>query len=292
MEPGDIQEERQQTCRPCVAEFDLPVAELFHEATQFFTGSQDNSVRPCYPFPHDVKLCMGEKEQEGYIQVACHKPPKGKSGSRRGHAAVFFLPGVHGGVGPCRADNSNYDQRALFPQLADRLAKSSGLHCYRVSWSRQCPPIEEVLQGLVALAGRVVRRRKRKVIIVGHSFGGNAALLLAETLQRSFHEQPNSWPKGASIQGVCTLASPLGCMAHVVPRLGGIPKLFCHGKDDMVVDHECAVMLHSSSAQPASLELLDDCGHDMLSHKAHLLQALETWVVTHTQRSTTSRSTA
>jgi len=235
---------------------------------------QDEPPEQCYPFPHDVKFTLGD---DRYIEVACHKPPKDAAGKRPKQAAVMFLPGVHGGVGPCRSEGATYDEHALFPLLAKKLS-AAGMHCYRVSWNRQSPTIADVVEALTALAWRVLRGRKRKVIFVGHSLGGSVAMIVSEILRRSFLEEPGSWPKGAQIAGVCTLASAMSG-AHLTSQLEGIPKLFFHGTADDVVDPICADAFYKFSAQPSTLQYLEGCGHDMLSHKAYLLEKIEKWIL-------------
>eukprot|EP00428_Durinskia_dybowskii_P039518 CAMPEP_0170276484 /NCGR_PEP_ID=MMETSP0116_2-20130129/38226_1 /TAXON_ID=400756 /ORGANISM="Durinskia baltica, Strain CSIRO CS-38" /LENGTH=525 /DNA_ID=CAMNT_0010527755 /DNA_START=46 /DNA_END=1623 /DNA_ORIENTATION=+ len=279
----EVPESRSQTAAPTL---DRPALDAVSDAVAGVYGCQQEGAEEdnvaCYPFPHNVKLMYGE---DRHLEVACDKPPRNADGRRPERAVVIFLPGIHGGVGPCRAEGQNYDPDALFPTLARTLARS-GLHCYRVSWSRQGPELRDTVEGLISLACRILRGRKKKVILVGHSFGGSICMLAAEILRRSFEEDPGSWPRGAQIGGICTLATAMG-VPSLVDRLAGIPKLYIHGQDDTVVDFRCSFALHLRSDRYSQLHLLEQCGHDMLTHKAHLLEQMETWITWCINRSST-----
>uniref|UniRef100_A0A6U9FYI6 Phospholipase/carboxylesterase/thioesterase domain-containing protein n=1 Tax=Zooxanthella nutricula TaxID=1333877 RepID=A0A6U9FYI6_9DINO len=240
-------------------------------------GAGDGHVA-CYPFPQCWRIYAPQTDTRQFIEVVAHRPPRRDRRHLHAHGAVLFLPGVHGGVGPCRAANATYDADALFPTLATRLSQIAGLHCYRLSWNRQSPDIPATLHGIVTLMRRVLRRGRREVFIVGHSLGGSLAYVLADLLGKHFAEQPRTWPRGARVAGICSLAAPCGRAQSYMSSLGGIPKLIYHGKDDQVIPCQAALEIFKEATEPISLRVLDGGGHDLRSHKAMLVREIEEWV--------------
>jgi len=216
----------------------------------------------CYPFPQCRRIYAPQTDAGQFIEVVAHRPPRRDRRHLHAHGAVLFLPGVHGGVGPCRAANATYDADALFPTLA----------------TRQSPDIPATLHGIVTLMRRVLRRGRREVFIVGHSLGGSLAYVLADLLGRHFAEQPRTWPRGARVAGICSLAAPCGRAQAYMSSLGGIPKLIYHGKDDQVIPCQAALEIFKEATEPISLRVLDGGGHDLRSHKAMLVREIEEWV--------------
>ncbi|CAJ1357977.1 unnamed protein product [Effrenium voratum] len=100
-----------------------------------------DSIRS-YPFPADVKL----KFRESSINVIRHHCRQHPAGTK---AIVLFLPGVHGGVGPCRKPGRDYDKNCLYAMVARRLQrKDAPVDIYRCSWPYMCPQMKNAIGGV------------------------------------------------------------------------------------------------------------------------------------------------
>eukprot|EP00439_Symbiodinium_sp_Y106_P039314 s3892_g4.t2 len=88
---------------------------------------------PPYPFPADFQLPFGQDERVNVISQLCDSPG-GPS------TIALLLPGVHGGVGPCREPGSNFDENCLYAMVAQRLQElGRAVDVYRCSWQFMCP---------------------------------------------------------------------------------------------------------------------------------------------------------
>lgn len=238
--------------------------------------------RPCYPFPADDTLDLGDGKS---VNIAIHSTKHTEV-----EAVVFFMPGVHGGVGPGREPPNNFDMNAIFPTLARDLSSTCPVECIRLSWCAMSPPLSEGVKALClavhwtlkTLYGRPCLGRRR-VLVVGHSMGGGVAMRAARLL----HEQLLGPEKGAppcleeaELAGVAVLAAQASGAEESVGELKGIPKAFFHGTRDMVLDCDLARRLYELAAPPAKLKILH-CGHDFYERRCTMIEDLTAFIKEH-----------
>lgn len=229
---------------------------------------------PCFPFPQSRRLSHGEDDR--HIQVARHR-----SSVAAVQAIVVFLPGVNGGVGPCREHRRNFDGGALFPSLAQELSSHFPIDCYRLSWSHMQPTLAETVHAVcraVLLALTVARApislTKMRVLLVGHSFGGGVAFQAAKELVGLCATLQ------AEVSGVATLATQWEGAADGVKELK-VPKLIVHGIDDTELSCGISLALHNHAVSPRELHLVESCDHHFTGRKAEMLLLLKDWIVKH-----------
>ncbi|CAK9115183.1 unnamed protein product, partial [Durusdinium trenchii] len=207
---------------------------------------------PAYPFPADIQLKLDDASIN-VIMHKCHQHPKGTK------AIVLLLPGVHGGVGPCRQPGQDFDERCLYASLAQRLhEREIPADLYRCSWPFMRPHIQNAVKGVVRalhlalfkarVAGHHRRERKVKVILIGHSLGASVALSCALYLCQQFGSDGRKCRdldclEHASVQvaGLCTLNGAcnvqfLQDQLALVKHLGSLQALLVSGDADEVVD--------------------------------------------------------
>jgi len=193
---------------------------------------------PCYPFPAEFSLPVGRS----YIQVIRHLCPTHPKGTR---TLAIFLPGVHGGVGPCRTPGTHFCENALYPTVCRALASNelARVDCYRCSWPYMRPRLDYAVtsvfcvlqyallqaigadvaeddshasdsaQDTAALIAASVQDteapREFRVVFVGHSLGGAVVLNAACSVAKQFAEGQPRFPgfEDAVVRfaGVCTL---------------------------------------------------------------------------------------
>mmetsp|Transcript_130154 Transcript_130154/g.376549 ORF Transcript_130154/g.376549 Transcript_130154/m.376549 type:complete len:413 (+) Transcript_130154:41-1279(+) len=226
-------------------------------------------VGECYPFPESRPMGHGHGR---HINMARHA-----SSSCETKAVAIFLPGVFGGVGPCRAAGQTFDRDALFPSLAEELSTLWPMDCYRVSWTSANPDMDEMVHAVcrvalyaLTLAGTTAPVR---VILVGHSYGGAVVFPVAVKLREMLAST------NASIAGVIALSPQPSGASQAVAALEGVPTLFIHSLDDRVLRYQGTVRLHASSTEPKELELLRSGGHGLREHKALLQKRLRRWII-------------
>eukprot|EP00927_Polykrikos_kofoidii_P016098 TRINITY_DN17227_c0_g1_i1.p1 TRINITY_DN17227_c0_g1~~TRINITY_DN17227_c0_g1_i1.p1 ORF type:complete len:369 (-),score=65.77 TRINITY_DN17227_c0_g1_i1:306-1349(-) len=267
---------------------------------------------PCRPFPHDFELQYTASKRPTVVRVASHPAASGED-----ELVVIFMPGVHGGVGPCRERGQSYDADALFPMVARDITRDLPVSCYRISWRAQGPDLAEAVLGVLltithafrgadgwcdkivpesnaeemdtSVASDVCspRRKHRRVMLVGHSLGGAVALRAAKVLQDIRRSETGGRDELAfsailsevEIACIVTFAAQGTGAFGAVEDLVGIPKLFFHGRNDDVLHHGIAKRLHSSSAAPSEVRLVKNCGHDFVPHKVRLGEELRKWVI-------------
>ncbi|CAE7303615.1 unnamed protein product, partial [Symbiodinium necroappetens] len=118
---------------------------------------------------------------------------------------AVLLPGVHGGVGPCREPGSNFDANCLYALVAQRLQElGRAIDVYRCSWQFMCPTMAYALNAVCHVLQHALKQAQRRgshainVVIVGHSLGGQVALHSAAMLARLKEEGHLFLEKGES----------------------------------------------------------------------------------------------
>jgi len=158
----------------------------------------------------------------------CSHPCKHHPGGTE--TIAIFLPGVHGGVGPCRTPGRTFDDEALFPTVARRLVSDQGsrVDCYRCSWPFMRPPEGYAVRAAFKVLHHALLQalreapatpavegngrsggplREFRVVFVGHSLGGHVAMQCAEVVASYFgpsgrREVPSACEGDGTLEGL------------------------------------------------------------------------------------------
>jgi len=260
------------------------------DGMQHFAGRNPN---PSYPFTPDFHLEFQGSRIEA-CQHLCHRHPEGT------RAIVLFFPGVHGGVGPCRQPGFNFDDHALFPQLASRLASSHAADCYRCSWPFMRPQMSYAVGGvcrilhhglLEALKGYPEDSDPREfdIFFIGHSLGGAVALQAAEVVARHFGNGGQSMEgmnfAKVRMRGICTLNGALDIRKHRTDAWDALSEthmLLISGDADEVVPPEATDQMYQALPAKSKRHLaLPEGTHDLFNHKSQLLEEISEFIASH-----------
>lgn len=154
----------------------------------------------------------------GAISGRLHPTPEGD-------AAVLWVFGAGGGLGGPAG--------GLYPRLAQRL-RIRGVMSVELAWrqpARMAPCIADLLAGLDWLAGQ----RRRRVALVGHSFGG--AVVIAAGAARE------------EVVAVAALSSQ-SAGTELAGALAPRPLLLVHGLADEILPADCSRDIHRRAARP------------------------------------------
>lgn len=151
-------------------------------------------------------------------------------------AAVIWVGGAGGGLtGPARG---------MYPRLAGALT-GDGIGSLRVDYRRPNALIGCVLDTLAGV-GYMESLGYRRLILVGHSFGGAVVITAGAQVD--------------AVIGVITLASQNAdteAASDLAPRA-----LFClHGAADTVLPNACSRDIINRAREPKRLEIYPGCGH-------------------------------
>lgn len=170
-----------------------------------------------------------------------------------GDTAVLWVFGAGGGF--------NGPAGGIYPRLSLRLA-ADGIAGFELAYrhpARLGPCVQDVLAGMEWLkAGG-----RRRVILVGHSFGG-AVVISAGALSRD-------------VIGVAALSSQLygtEAIAEIAPR----PVVFLHGEADEILPAQCSRELYRLARQPKQLHLYPGCSHGLDECREALDRDLLAWL--------------
>jgi alpha-beta hydrolase superfamily lysophospholipase len=182
----------------------------------------------------------------GAITCRLHPTPEGD-------AAVLWVFGAGGGLGGPAG--------GLYPRLAQRL-RSRGVLSVELAWrqpARMGPCVADLLAGLDWLAGQ----GRRRVALVGHSFGG--AVVIAAGAAR---EEAVAVAARSSQTAGTELAGALA------PR----PLLVVHGLMDEILPADCSRDIHRRAAEPKEIILYSGCRHGLDECRDALDRDLLDWL--------------
>ena len=169
-------------------------------------------------------------------------------------AAVFV-----GGVGGDWDTPAN----ALYPRLCADLP-GEGVACLRLNF-RDPTDLSESECDLLAAVEYFQRRHVEAVALIGHSFGGAAAIRAAA--------------RCGAVRTVVTLASQ-SYGAERVTELGPrCSTFFLHGLEDRTLSPNCSVHLHQAARDPKRLELIGGTGHSLEEAAERVYRELRGWIV-------------
>lgn len=252
---------------------------------------------PCYPFPADFSLEFDGRQIMGIRHLCKDHPPGTK-------VIVMCLPGVHGGVGPCRTPGQNFCENALYPSLARRITETEApVSFYRCSWPFMRPEMHYAVSGVVRILQHAVREaisehppseespREFGVFFIGHSLGGAVAMHCAEVITRHFGQDGVRAAERLGepglvlrLKGVCTLNGAMDMEQfegrNAFQSLASADALIVSGDADAVVPPECSDKLFESLAVRSKRQLVvPGATHDLFTAKDQLLDELSDFIL-------------
>lgn len=171
----------------------------------------------------------------------------------RGEAAVLWVFGAGGGLGGPAG--------GVYTRLADRL-RPEGVTSLELDYRRPGELQNCLADALLAIEwlGSLGARR---VVLVGHSFGGAVAIAAGAASDR--------------VAAVAALSSQTAGTADV-DLLAPRPLLLIHGEADEVLPADCSLDLHARAGEPRELILYPGCRHGLDECREALDRDLLAWL--------------
>lgn len=169
-----------------------------------------------------------------------------------GDAAVLWVFGSGGGLG----GPSGGIYARLAASLVSRGVTSLELDYRRLRDLDSC--VEDVLTGIDYLVGL----GQRRIVLVGHSFGGRVVITAATRA-----------PSVVAVAAMSSVDAP-------VETLGDTPLLLVHGERDEVVPHTVSLDLFKRAGAGKELLLYPDCAHGLDQCGTALDRDLAAWIGT------------
>lgn len=170
-----------------------------------------------------------------------------------GELAVLWVFGAGGGLGGPAG--------GLYTRLAKQLAPE-GIASLRLDYRRPAELIPCVLDVLMG-TGYLATRGRRRVMLVGHSFGG-AVVIAAGAVSEA-------------VIGVAALSSQTAG-ADAVDSLAPKPLLLMHGTDDEILPDVCSRDLYRRAGEPRKLLLYEGCRHGLDQCRDEIDRDLLAWI--------------
>ena len=201
----------------------------------------------------DVETVPGREGVERVRLNTTLGPIEARLQSAQGDAAVLWVFGSGGGMGGPAG--------GLYARLGARLA-AEGAASLEVDYRRP-GELRDCIADVLIAAAWLESLGKRRIVLVGHSFGG--AVVIAAGAAR------------LSIVAVAAL-SPQTYGAEAVAGLVPRPVLFVHGEADEVLPSSCSTTLFAAAAEPRQLILYPGCGHGLDECRDALDRELLGWI--------------
>lgn len=170
-----------------------------------------------------------------------------------GEAAILWVFGAGGGLGGPAG--------GLYTRLAEQLrprgVTSLQLDYRRPGYFREC--VLDVLLGV----GYLTAQGKKRVVLVGHSFGG-AVVITAGVISEA-------------VIAVAALSSQTSG-TETVSELSPKPLLLIHGTDDEVLPDTCSRTLYARAGDPKQIILYPGCRHGLDQCREELDRDLRKWL--------------
>jgi alpha-beta hydrolase superfamily lysophospholipase len=150
----------------------------------------------------------------------------------------------------------------LYQRLGAALA-AAGIATIRVSYRRP-NDLPACVEDLLIVAATAARQGARRVVTVGHSFGGAVAVQGGVAM-------------GATCAGVVTLSTQsAGC--EQADRLGDTPLLLLHGAADRILPPQASEAVHALAGGRGELVILPGTDHLLAEAGAEVEQRLLDWI--------------
>ncbi len=150
----------------------------------------------------------------------------------------------------------------VYDRLAERLSPE-GLSSLELDYRRPGhlePCVADVLAGIAWLQAM----GKRRIVLVGHSFGGAVVV--------------QSGAVSPAVIAVAALSSQTFGATEAVADVSPRPLLFIHGEADEVLPARCSRDLHRLAGHPKRLILYPDCRHGLDQCREALDRDLLEWL--------------
>ena len=184
----------------------------------------------------------------GTIDTRLHEPPDGV-----GTAGIIWVFGAGGGLsGPAGG---------LYTRLAAVLAPE-GITSLRLDYRAPNDLVECTLDVLVG-AALLETLGVRRLILVGHSFGGAVVI--------------NAGANSDTVLGVAALSSQT-YGADAVSELSPRSLILLHGSADEVLPDSCSRLLYARAGEPKELHLYPGCRHGLDECREQIDRDLVAWV--------------
>jgi alpha-beta hydrolase superfamily lysophospholipase len=180
--------------------------------------------------------------------IACRFHP-----AASGDATVVWVFGAGGGLGGPAG--------GLYPRLAGQLAPE-GVASLRLDYRRPGELAECVFDTLVGIA-YVGTRGCRRVVLVGHSFGG-AVVITAGALSEAV----------IAVAALSSQTYGTGTVGSLAPR----PLLLLHGSADEVLPDRASRDIYARAKEPKQLKLYPGCRHGLDQCRDELDRDLLGWI--------------
>lgn len=170
-----------------------------------------------------------------------------------GDAAVVWVFGSGGGLGGPAG--------GLYTRLGARLAPE-GVTSLELDYRRPGALRDCVMDALLGAAW-LEHESKRRIVLVGHSFGGAVAIAAGAL--------------GQAVIAVAALSSQTAG-ADAVGELSPKPVIFIHGRDDEVLPDRCSRDLYARAGEPKEIILYPGCRHGLDECRDALDRDLLAWL--------------
>ncbi|WP_210528973.1 alpha/beta hydrolase [Rubellimicrobium arenae] len=195
-----------------------------------------------------------EDEQSDLVKLVTSQGSLvGRLHPAQGDAAVLWVFGSGGGLGGPAG--------GLYSRLAERL-QPAGVTSLELDYRRPGELQGCVMDVLVGLAW-LESLGQRRVVLVGHSFGG-AVVIGAGALS----------DRVIAVAALSSQTAGTSAVARLSPR----PTLFIHGEADEILPAACSRDLHARAGEPRSLILYPGCRHGLDQCRDALDRDLLAWI--------------
>ena len=188
-----------------------------------------------------LRLVTDAGDMEGRLHLAA------------GDAAVLWVFGAGGGLGGPAG--------GVYARLGERL-RPRGVASLELDY-RQPGQLRDCVQDALLGLGLLASGGKRRVALVGHSFGGAVVV--------------NAGAVSDAVVAVAALSSQTAGTT-MVAALAPKPVLFIHGDADEVLPASCSRDLHARAGEPKRLILYPGCRHGLDQCREALDRDLTAWL--------------
>lgn len=168
-------------------------------------------------------------------------------------AAVVWVFGSGGGLGGPAG--------GLYTRLGERL-RAEGVASLEVDYRRPGVLRDCVMDALLGAAW-LESLGKRRIVLVGHSFGG-AVVVAAGALSEAV----------TAVAALSSQTAGTGAVDALAPR----PVIFIHGQDDEVLPARCSLDLYARASEPKEILLYPGCRHGLDDCREALDRDLGGWL--------------